>query len=70
MKTNEPLTRCQGAMYREIKDFIRDREYSPSVRELCRLTDLSPSTVHHHLVSLEAKGRIRRNGCAHGIEVL
>lgn len=50
----------------EILDFIRetvaDRGYPPSVREIGEAVGLSsPSTVHSHLATLEASGRLRRD---------
>lgn len=45
-----------------IKSFIEEKGYSPTVRDLCQLLNLSsPSTVHVHLNSLEAKGMIKRD---------
>jgi len=50
----------------EILDYIRetvaDRGYPPSVREIGEAVGLSsPSTVHSHLATLEASGRLRRD---------
>lgn len=46
-----------------IKEFIIERGFPPSVREICDAVKLSStSTVHSHLEALEEKGYIRRDG--------
>lgn len=64
------LTRKQGELLKEIKRFIQEREYSPSIPELARLLGCAVGTIHYHLVSLEGKGFIKRTPGHHGIEVL
>jgi repressor LexA len=54
------------ARQRQILDFIdtqsRERGYPPSVREIGTEVGLtSPSTVHSHLATLEARGYLRRD---------
>ncbi len=45
-----------------IRDMVADRGYPPSVREIGQAVGLSsPSTVHSHLATLEASGRLRRD---------
>lgn len=44
-----------------IRQHIKAKGYSPTVRELCAATDFSsPSTVHARLRALESKGEITR----------
>lgn len=42
-----------------IKQYIGETGKTPTVRELARQFDKSPSTIHFHLKKLEAMGRIR-----------
>lgn len=52
----------QNEIYEYIKDYVRDKGYPPSVREICAAVGLSStSTVHGHLEKLEKKGLIRRD---------
>ncbi len=45
-----------------IKAVLRDKGYTPTVREICDAVHLSStSTVHFHLKALEKKGYIRRD---------
>ena len=56
MKT---LTEKQEFIFDCIKDFIKENEYSPSIRELCEIANLkSPASVFSHLVKLRDKGYI------------
>ena len=58
----DKLTKRQQAVMDSIEKCIREKEYGPTVREIC--TDLglsSPSTVHVHLKTLEQKGYIVRD---------
>lgn len=46
-----------------IKQFVIERGFPPSVREICDAVKLSStSTVHSHLQALEEKGYIKRDG--------
>lgn len=46
-------------IYRYITEFINDKGYPPTVREICaELGIRSTSTVHRYLKELEAEGRI------------
>ncbi|NLV54467.1 MAG: transcriptional repressor LexA [Acidimicrobiales bacterium] len=57
-----PLTARQRQILECIEDSMRDRGYPPSVREIGEAVGLtSPSTVHNHLASLQAKGFLRRD---------
>ncbi|MCR5521435.1 MAG: transcriptional repressor LexA [Lachnospiraceae bacterium] len=56
-----------GAKQQEILDYIKqfiiERGFPPSVREICNAVKLSStSTVHSHLSALEEKGYIKRDG--------
>lgn len=58
----EKLTKRQKAVLDCIEDFIREKGYGPTVREICAILGLSsPSTVHVHLKALEEKGYIKRD---------
>ena len=53
------LGKSQQAVYSFICDYIRQRSFPPTVREICAAVGLkSTSTVHMHLKSLEKKGYI------------
>lgn len=57
MKSNK-----QNEIYEYIKDYVRDKGYPPSVREICSAVNLSStSTVHGHLAKLEKNGLIKRD---------
>lgn len=56
------ITKKQQAVLDCIADFIREKGYGPTVREICQEMGLSsPSTVHVHLKALEDKGMINRD---------
>jgi repressor LexA len=56
------LTKRQQAVLDCIEEFIAEKGYGPTVRELCdRMHLSSPSTVHVHLHALEEKGLIHRD---------
>lgn len=53
------LGKSQQAVYSFICDYIRQKSFPPTVREICAAVGLkSTSTVHMHLKSLEEKGYI------------
>lgn len=50
-------------VFQTVKDYIGEHGYPPSIREVCDAIGLSStSSVHHHLIVLEANGRIERLG--------
>ncbi|MCY6483909.1 transcriptional repressor LexA [Clostridium aestuarii] len=52
----------QTEVYEYIKQYIREKGYPPSVRDICKGVGLSStSTVHGHLSRLEKKGMIKRD---------
>lgn len=56
------ITKRQQAVLDCIEDFIAEKGYGPTVREVCQRLGLSsPSTVHVHLKALEDKGLINRD---------
>lgn len=56
------ITKRQQAVLDCIEQFIADKGYGPTVREVCECLGLSsPSTVHVHLKALEDKGLINRD---------
>ena len=55
------LTKKQRKVLNAIEEFIFEKGYSPSVRELGKKLGLSsPATVHNYLITLEKKGYIKR----------
>ena len=57
----EKLTNKQEFVLNEIKKFIAEKGYSPTIRELCAICNLSSTaTVFNHLKTLEQKGYIRQ----------
>jgi len=51
----------QKEIYKFIKQYINDKGYSPSIREICVAVGLkSTSSVHGYLQGLEKKGFIKR----------
>ncbi len=58
----EQLTEKQQAVLTTIVEYVQEKQYGPSVRDICRILGLSsPSTVHTHLKTLEEKGYIVRD---------
>lgn len=59
----EKLTNKQEQILTTIKKFIADNGYSPSIRELCTLCNLSSTaTMFVHLKNLTSKGYINQAG--------
>ena len=59
---SETLTKRQQAVLSCIENCMREKGYSPTVRDICAALGLSsPSTVHVHLKALERKGFIERD---------
>lgn len=55
----EPLTTVQANLLKKIEKFINDKGYSPTVRELCKMTKKnSTATIKATLDLLQAKGYI------------
>ena len=53
------MTEQQRITYLAIKSYINKVGYSPTVRELCKMTNKSsPATVQAHLKKLKEKGYI------------
>ena len=53
------MTRSQYNVYIAIEDFINENGYSPSVRELCKITGkTSPGTIYTYLKKLKELGFI------------
>ena len=65
------LTPRQRTILRFIHDWVHERGYSPSMREIGRAVGLtSTSSVEHQLSALETKGHLRREpGCPRTVEV-
>ena len=56
------ISKKQSEILRFMKDYILDKGYPPSVREMCSGVNLkSTSSVHSHLETLEKNGYIRRD---------
>lgn len=59
----EKLTNKQEMVLNELKKFMANKGYPPTVRELCNLTNLSSTaTIQVHLENLVEKGYIRKEG--------
>jgi len=59
----EKLTRRQTDILNYIKKFMVSNGYSPTVREIGDGLNLSsPATIHSHIVNLESKGYIKKEG--------
>ena len=62
-KTRAELTKRQEKVLLAIEGFILERGYSPTIRQLGEILDIShPSAVFKHVRSLEKKGYVRREG--------
>lgn len=62
MSVKDKPSKKQQAVLDCIEKSIKEKGYGPTVREICQELGLSsPSTVHVHLNSLEAKGYIKRD---------
>ena len=56
------LTDRQQEIYDFVVEYVENRGYPPTVREIGERVGLaSPSTVHAHLATLEREGLIRRD---------
>lgn len=65
------LTKRQEEVLGFIREHLKEAGYPPTLRELCASLGIKgPKNAAKHLDALEKKGRIRRNGCARGIELL
>ncbi len=62
-RIKKTLTRRQKEILDKIQNFILEHGYAPTVRETGQMTGLAnPSAVFKHLLSLEKKGYLRREG--------
>ncbi|MGB9837077.1 MAG: transcriptional repressor LexA [Candidatus Saccharicenans sp.] len=62
-RIKKALTGRQKEILEAIQEFILEHGYAPTVRELGQVVGLSnPSAVFKHLLSLEKKGYLRREG--------
>jgi repressor LexA len=62
-KLRRELTLRQADVFKAVEDFILEHGYAPTVRQLgAALRMANPSAVFKHLVSLERKGYISREG--------
>lgn len=70
-KASNILTDKQQEILECIEEYMRDRGYPPSIRDICKQVGLSSSsTVFSHLNALEKKGYITRDdGAMRGIRV-
>ena len=61
-RKNKTAGERQDQIFDFMKNFIQEKGYVPSVREIGQAVGLkSPSTVHAYLKQLEARGLIKRN---------
>ena len=62
MRHNRHANERQQEIFRYIKEFLLEKGYPPSVRDICEAVALkSTSSVHAHLETLEKNGYIRRD---------
>lgn len=65
-----PLTPKQQAILEFIRDYVLERGYAPTVREISSHFGISVSTAHQHVDVLVAKGYLERGGKeARGLEL-
>ncbi len=58
----EKLTGKQCLVLKEIKKFMAEKGFPPTVRELCNITNLSSTaTIQAHLNNLQEKGYIKKD---------
>lgn len=58
----EKLTTKQQMVLKELKKFMAEKGYPPTVRELCQITNLnSTATIQVHLDNLVEKGYIKKD---------
>lgn len=72
MPIKKGLTKRQGAVLAFVKDFLAERGYPPTLREVCAYLGIKgPQNARKHLIALERKGYVRRHPHAsRGIEVI
>lgn len=65
------MTNADMIVYNAIKEYINEKGYAPTIRELCELTGKSStSTIHARLMSLEKSGYIKtHNGKCRTIQL-
>jgi repressor LexA len=62
-RIRKELTQRQRKALKAIEDFVLERGFPPTIRELGRLLGIAnPSAVFKHILSLERKGYLRREG--------
>ena len=68
----ETLTKQQENILENIKKFIKENGYSPTIRELCKLCNLkSTATMFVHIQNLQDKGYINsKNGKMRTITII
>jgi repressor LexA len=65
------LTSRQKEIFGFVRTFIKERGYSPSVREIGEHFKIYPRAVFDHLKALERKGYLKRRGSmSRGLEIL
>jgi len=62
-RIRKELTERQGGVLKAIEGFVLEHGFAPTVRELAGLLGIpNPSAAFKHMVSLERKGYLRREG--------
>lgn len=65
------LTKKQLAVYNFIDDFIKEKGFSPSYRDICAGLNLStPATVAEHVNNLIKLGALKKGESARSLEVI
>jgi len=58
---NNKLTKREEQILNYIKDTLNEKEYAPTIREICEAVGLkSTASVHEYLISLHKKGYIKK----------
>ena len=62
-RMNKELTRRQAGVLRALEDFVLKHGHAPTIRKLAESLGIaSPSAAFKHVLSLEKKGYITRDG--------
>ena len=61
-----PLTEIQSKTFRVVSDFIREKNYPPTIPEIQRLISVdNPGQIHKIFTALEKKGYLTREKGRH-----
>ena len=67
----EELTKRQKQIYEFVVNYLNEKGFSPSIREICKVFRMASTRgVHRHLETLEKKGYLQRESTARSIKIL